>query len=151
MRTTANIKVAALLATLGLATMAVYQLMLAAGAPFGEAAYGGTHHGQLPAALRVASGISIAIYIIAILVISQRSGLSHLRLPHALGRVGSWVLGVVLTLGAVMNLMSQSPWERFLLGPFTFMLAAMCLVVALGPHDEGEPSQGEWRPLTRSP
>lgn len=147
MTPTANVKVAGLLTTVGLAAMAVYQSMLAAGAPFGEAAYGGTHHGQLPASLRVSSGISIVVYTLALLVILQRSGLSHLRLPHSLDRMGSWVLAVALSIGAMMNFISASPWERYLLGPFTLLLAAGCLVVAIGPQDELEPIQGESRPL----
>jgi uncharacterized membrane protein YhhN len=45
------------------------------------------------------------------------------------------VLVVLLTLGTLANLLSQSPWERFLLGPVTFVLAALCFVVARSTGD----------------
>ena len=84
MRSEVGVRTAALIGAVGLAAMAVYQLVLAAGAPLGEAAWGGTHEGQLPTTLRIGSGVSIAVYAIAVAVILQRSGLSHLRLPRCL-------------------------------------------------------------------
>ena len=52
---------AAILIWLLLAALAVFQLLLAMGAPLGRYAWGGQHH-VLPMALRVGSVISIVIY-----------------------------------------------------------------------------------------
>jgi hypothetical protein len=57
MRTKVSIRTAALVATVGLAAMAAYQLSLAARAPFGEAAWGGIHEGQLPTSFRIGSSV----------------------------------------------------------------------------------------------
>jgi hypothetical protein len=146
MRSEVGVRTAALIGAVGLAAMAVYQLVLAAGAPLGEAAWGGTHEGQLPTTLRIGSGVSIAVYAIAVAVILQRSGLSHLRLPRVLDRIGSWVLVALLTLGTMANFLSQSQWERFLLGPITLLLAGACLVVAIGPRHVPEPTPSGPRP-----
>ncbi|MFI7062835.1 hypothetical protein ACIBL3_17775 [Kribbella sp. NPDC050124] len=42
---------------------------------------------------------------------------------------------MLLALGTVANFLSQSPWERFLLGPVTFVLAGLCFVVARSAAD----------------
>lgn len=125
---------AAIAATVGFAGLAVFQLLLAAGAPLGEAAWGGANEGQLPADLRVGSGIAIVVYAVAGSVILARAGFGVRFVPGTLARVGSWALVVLLTLGSLANFASQSPWERYLLGPVTLVLAALCLVVARSPQ-----------------
>lgn len=49
---------------------------------------------------------------------------------RAVARIGSWVLVGLLALGTLANFLSQSPWERFLFGPVTLVLARLCFVVA---------------------
>jgi hypothetical protein len=130
MRNSATARKAAITATVGFAGLAVFQLLLAAGAPFGEAAWGGTTEGQLSTGLRVGSAISIVVYAVAAAVILRRTGFRVRGQSRAVARTGSWVLVVLLTLGTLANFLSQSPWERFLLGPVTLVLAGLCLVVA---------------------
>jgi hypothetical protein len=135
MRDTATAKPAAIAATVGFVGLAVFQLLLAAGAPFGEAAWGGTTEGQLPTGLRIGSAISIVVYAVAAALILRRAGFRVRWVSHAVARIGSRVLVVLLTLGALANFLSQSPWERFLLGPVTVVLAGLCLVVARGAEN----------------
>lgn len=132
---------AAVAATGGFAGLALFQLLLAAGAPFGAAAWGGTNDGQLPTSLRVGSGIAIVVYGVAATVILVRAGVNVRFIPRAVARVGSWMLVALLTLGALANFASQSPWERFLLGPVTLLLAGLCLVVARSPEGALGPSE----------
>jgi hypothetical protein len=140
MRNTATAKPAAIAATVGFAGLAIFQLLLAAGARFGAAAWGGTTEGQLPTGLRIGSAISIVVYAVAAALILRRAGFRVRWVSHAVARIGSWVLVVLLTLGALANFLSQSPWERFLLGPVTVVLAGLCLVVARG----AENAVGSW-------
>jgi hypothetical protein len=125
---------AAIAATFGFAAFALFQLLLAAGAPFGAAAWGGTHEGRLPTSLRVGSALAIVLYGIAASLILVRAGFPVRFMPRPVARVGSWVLVALLTLGALANFASPSPWERFLLGPLTLLLAGSCLVVARSPE-----------------
>jgi uncharacterized membrane protein len=114
-------------AMIGFAAMLAFQVALAAGAPLGHAAWGGTH-GHLSTAQRVGSAISVAFYALAILVVRRRaSGRTERRYNWAtLGLVG------ILGLSALMNAASSSPWERYLLAPVALALAVLCAVVAYG-------------------
>ncbi|WP_107773757.1 hypothetical protein [Nocardioides sediminis] len=130
MRDPAIVRAAAVVAAVGFTALAVFQLLLAAGAPLGEAAWGGTTEGRLPTDLRVGSALSIVVYAVAAALILRRSGLPVPWVSQPVARIGSWVLVALLVLGALANFASQSPWERFLLGPVTLVLAGSCLVVA---------------------
>ena len=135
MRNRAVVQEAAIAATVGFAGLAVFQLLLAAGAPFGEAAWGGTTEGQLSTGLRVGSALSLLVYAGAAALILRRAGFRVPWLSPSAARIGSWVLVALLTLGTLANLLSQSPWERFLLAPITLVLAALCLIAACTPGD----------------
>ena len=59
-----------------------------------------------------------------------RGGSNLIHLPAAVVRVGTWVVVVLLGVGALMNFASSSPWERYGWGPFTLVLFVMCVVLA---------------------
>ena len=142
---------AAIAATVGFAGLSVFQLSLAAGAPFGEAAWGGTTDGTLPTGLRVGSAVSIIVYACAAALVLRRAGFRVRGVSEKVARIGSWVLVALLTLGALANFLSQSPWERFVFGPFTLALAGLCLICARNADDAvGSPSEDPERlPTTR--
>lgn len=130
--------VPALTAAGGFVVIAVFQIALAPGAPLGRASWGGAHAGQLPAGLRVASAVAVGIWALAALIVLGRAGFAVSPLPASLTTWGTWILVCVLTVGALMNFASPSAWERFLWGPFTLILAALCLLVARsGPAISG--------------
>jgi peptidoglycan/LPS O-acetylase OafA/YrhL len=114
-------------AIIGFSAMLVFQVALAAGAPLGHAAWGGTH-AHLSTAQRVGSAISVAFYALAILVVRRRAaGRTERRYRWAtLGLVG------ILGLSALINAASGSPWERYLLAPVALVLAVLCAVAAYG-------------------
>ena len=91
---------------------------------------GGTHEGQLPANLRLVSAGAAAIWFVAALLVMGRADLRNTPLPDAFLRPGAWVLVGVLAIGALMNFASSSPWERFMWGPFSLVLAGLCFLVA---------------------
>jgi hypothetical protein len=133
-------------ATIGFAALLAFQVALAAGAPLGHAAWGGTH-AHLSIAQRVGSAISVAFYAVAILGARRRaSGRQARRYSWStLGLVG------ILGLSALMNAASNSTWERYLLAPVALALAVLCAVVAYGAkrsparrsHDQ--PVTANWR------
>ena len=106
----------ALGAGLGFVGLGVFQLVFAAGAPQGQAACGGTEAHSSPA-LRVGSACSAIFYALATAVILRRASYGVRWVSEKLARRGTWALVVILSLSTFANLMSQSPWERFLLGP----------------------------------
>jgi hypothetical protein len=65
--------------------------------------------------------------VLGALVVLRRAGLGISIIPIAFARVGSWILVGLLLLGALMNLASRSPWERFGWGSVALILALLCL------------------------
>jgi len=120
----------AILAAAGLGLVAVFQLALALGAPFGRASWGGTHDGVLPANLRIASAAAVVLWSLAALVILSRAGLGPWVGEWT--RWVTWALAAVLVVGALMNAVSRSRWERFGWAPFTLVIGVLCVVVARG-------------------
>jgi hypothetical protein len=114
-------------ATIGLAALMAFQAALAAGAPLGDAAWGGAH-AHLTTEERVGSAISVFVYLAAILVVRGRAAGREERRY----RWGIWALTGLLAIASVMNLASESRWENFLLAPVAVVLAALCVVVARG-------------------
>jgi hypothetical protein len=136
MRNGAMTKMTAIGAAVGFAGLAAFQLLLAAGAPLGEAAWGGVSEGQLPPGLRAGSAISIVGYAVAAAVTLRRAGFRTPWPSRTTARIGTWVLVVLMIMGTSANVLSQSPWERFLLGPVTLVLAGLCLVVAISDTED---------------
>ncbi len=121
--------VAIVLAT-GLLIVVAFQTALTLGAPFGAAAMGGTYPGRLPDAVRLVSGAAALVWFLAALVVLARGGRALIPVPDAVALVATWLLVGLLGLGSLMNLASSSPWERFGWGPYTFVMFALCLVLA---------------------
>lgn len=126
---------AAKVAAAGFGVVAVFQLLLALGAPWGEAAFGGYNEGTLPPELRVVSSVSMIVLIGAAFVVLGRAGHWGYRFSGVF-HVGTWALVVILALGALMNLASSSAWERFGWAPFTLLLAMATFVIARGRINE---------------
>lgn len=125
-------RTAALIVAAGLLLIAVFQLALALGAPLGRAAWGGAHD-RLPIRLRRSSAVAVAIWLVATAVILARGDYLTLPGPSELVTVGAWVVVVLLGLGAIVNVASSSPWERFGWGPLAAILAAFGLVLVTSP------------------
>lgn len=124
---------AALAAAAGFLVIAAFQAALALGAPLGRAAWGGAHE-RLPTHLRIGSTVAILIWLLAALIVLARGGLAVVQLPTAVVEWGTWALVVVNVLGAIVNIASSSPWERFGWAPLALILAILCLTLALsGP------------------
>jgi hypothetical protein len=117
-------------AAIGLGVIAAFQVGLALGAPWGRAAWSGAHV-RLPDRLRISSAVAAVIWTVAALVVLGRAGYLVLPLPDIVYGVGIWVLAALLTIGALVNFASSSPWERFGWGPFALGLGILCLLAAL--------------------
>lgn len=124
---------AATLAAAGFLVIAGFQLLLALGAPLGRAAYGG-RNAVLSPTLRRTSAVAVVIWLLAAIVILGAGAVVDLPLPDVVIDVGAWVLVVLSVLGAIVNLASSSPWERFGWAPFSAALAVLSFIVASSPN-----------------
>ena len=107
------------IAALLLSGMAGSQIALAAGAPWGAAAWGGANPGVLPRSLRVSSAGSGLVYVL--LAVAARSTLMPAQLRR---RILTFASGAMVV-GTVMNLASKSNIERTLWTPVAAALAAV--------------------------
>ena len=113
-----------------LASLAIFQVALIAGAPLGKYAWGGAHT-VLPARLRVGSVISIILYMLfAVIILSKVEVISGLINP-VIADVGMWILVAYFTLGVLMNAISRSKPERNLMTPIALLLAVASTFIAL--------------------
>lgn len=133
-------EVAAFIATALLTVVALFQIALAFGAPWGSAAWGGRHPGVLPTRYRVASGVvGLFFYPFVIWVVLEAVGLVGedadcvTPCPPASNSsdIGLWVLAGLFAIGALMNFVSPSRAERRW-GPVALAIAVCCAALALG-------------------
>ncbi|MFK5688318.1 hypothetical protein ACI3EY_01530 [Ornithinimicrobium sp. LYQ92] len=95
----------------GLGALAIFQLGLAAGAPWGRASYGGGHPGVLPYRLRRISAGAVPLYAgLAVTVASPRTPVRLRR--HLLTGVAG-----LMGIATVMNAVSPSLPERAIWTP----------------------------------
>ena len=123
-------EIAAIIASVLLAALIIFQLLLAAGFPLAAYAWGGQYEGALPTNLRWASLVAIAILTFAAWAVLARAGLVP---PGAASRVMSiavWVFAGYFTLNTVMNLISKSPSERLVMTPISLALVICFVIVA---------------------
>lgn len=103
-----------------LAGVAVFQVSLAAGAPWGRLAWGGRHDGVLPPTLRVSSAGAAAVWgAAAVAVATQRPRSARGQVLLLRG------VGGVCAVGSALNLASPSPAERLLWTPVSAALAVL--------------------------
>ncbi|WP_242703444.1 hypothetical protein [Arthrobacter sp. D5-1] len=111
--------------------MAVFQVALVAGAPIGRFAWGGQHD-VLPQKLRIGSIISILLYALFGYTALAQAGLVPVLVNQSFTGVFMWVLTGYFTLGVVMNAISRSKPERFVMTPVALVLAILFLLLSLG-------------------
>ncbi|MEG3615758.1 hypothetical protein [Isoptericola haloaureus] len=109
-----------------LALLALFQVLVACGAPLGAFVWGGRHR-VLPARLRVGSLVAVLVYAAVSVVALDRAGMIDV-LPDGVARVAMWVVVGWFALSIVPNAISRSRPERLLMTPVTVVLA---LLVAL--------------------
>jgi hypothetical protein len=120
----------ALIACTILAGLAVFQLSLVLGAPFGKFAWEGLYD-VLPSKLRIGSLISIILYGIFAMIILIKTGLIDFASLKGIANAGIWVLTVYFFIGVVMNGISRSKSERMVMTPLSLVLAMLFLFVSL--------------------
>ena len=104
----------------------VFQIGLAAGAPWGRAAWGGRQPAVLPQRLHIASGASALVLGLAGLAQAGAFGIAP---PPVL----RWVIGGFagfLALNTLGNFVSPSREERWVMGPVSLLLSISCGAVA---------------------
>lgn len=116
----------------------LFQIALAAGAPWGEFAMGGAFPGQFPPALRVGALVQAALLAGMVAVVLSRAGIV---LPRW-SRVSRWLIWVVVVfsvLSLLLNLITPSAGERAIWAPTAFLLLVSSAIVAFSGPSERAP------------
>lgn len=123
---------AAWIAIVLLGILTLFQLALAAGAPWGRAAYGGVWEGVVPRGIRInALVFGLLIYPFITLYFFDSGEIAEFDwLPG--DAVVMWVLVVFFGFSAVMNAISRSNVERNIWTGPALALTICTLVLALG-------------------
>jgi len=123
------------IATFLLTSNGLFQAALAAGAPWGQSAYGGRvaqDDGSLPSRYRVASFVAVPVMALLIWVIHAGAGLvDGGPLPEVLVSRTCTGAAVLFTLNTAGNLTSSSTFERWVMGSVTVSLAVCFALVGL--------------------
>lgn len=122
--------VAAILFTVVSAALAAFQVALLAGAPLGHYAWGGADR-VLPPGKRVGSVIAIVLYAAFAFLALERAGVMDVFAPTPVVDIAMWVVTVYLATGIVLNAISRSRKERFVMTPVALVLTVLALLVAL--------------------
>lgn len=131
-----------------LGALAVFQISLALGAPWGRFAWGGQHEGVLPRGYRIASAVTPFVYVLMAVIALDRASVIDV-VPDAVSGVGMWVIFAFFVLGVLMNAISRSKHERYSATPVAIVLAVAALFLAIGgagdePMGESHPGFPSW-------
>lgn len=122
--------IATIIAVIVFSGMIIFQFLLVLGLPLGHLAWGGQQK-ELPPKLRVMSGVAIAIFTFAIVMIIEQVEFINLFQNPWVSYISVWVLAVYFTLGILMNAVSRSKWEQRIMTPIAIISAICCYLVVL--------------------
>jgi hypothetical protein len=117
--------------------LALFQVALAVGAPWGSHAYGGRvarEDGTLPTKWRVVSGIAAVVLVAFGWVMLARGGVVDSSLDETPLTVLAWMVVAYMAVNTALNFASKDAVERWLMGSITGSLVILgALVAAAGP------------------
>ena len=120
----------ALLGTVLLLIVAVMEILLIAGLPLGEFTMVGRYK-VLPPALRIAAASSILLQIFGVLMLLQGGGYMNMWFGESPTRIICYVFGGFFAVNTIMNLISPSKKEKFVMTPLAALEAVCFFVTAI--------------------
>lgn len=125
------IKLAAWLAVFIFACMAIFQLLLAFSAPYGNLAWGGKYK-KLPINLRIGSFLSALLFIIATISLLEKATIVKIINQPIITDILVWFFVVLFGLSTFGNIVSKSKMEKRIMTPIALTLFLLCLIVGIG-------------------
>lgn len=121
----------AAVAAVAFAVVALFQVALAAGVPWGHAAYGGARK-HLPPSYRVVSAVAVVFWLLVALIVLRRAAVDVWSpLPDGWLAAAVWVVVGLLAVSVVLNGISRSKVERALWTPVCAVALAATVTVNL--------------------
>ena len=104
--------------------IAIMTVFVACGLPLGEFTMGGQHK-ILPKKFRLASVVSVAIQIFAMIIILQAGGFISLWFSFKVTKYICFFFAAYLSLNTIMNMISKSKKEKYVMTPIS-LIAGIC-------------------------
>jgi len=123
-------QVAAVVVAIGFFGLICFQMLLALGFPFGQAAWGGKYK-NLPPSLRIASLFSVVIFVFALICVLEKTEVFSVFNSPTVVTYGVWIFTAFLGLNTISNFISRSKWEKRIMTPIALTLGLLCLTVAI--------------------
>ena len=99
-------------------------VLLICGLPLGELTMGGQHK-VFPKKMRIVLAMQLILQIFFLIVILQMGGFLPLWFSHRATKIICIIMAIYLTLNVVMNLISKSKKEKYIIGPIS-IISAIC-------------------------
>jgi hypothetical protein len=132
-----KLTIAGYVATFCCIVQVIFQLCLALGASWGNAAWGGGSQ-DLSTEFRIASAVNALLWCFASVVALQRSKLRPtIGFGDSFCRGAAWFFTVLFGFSTLLNFASQSPLERYMWAPFALICTISFYVVARGDGPSG--------------
>ncbi len=114
----------AIIAAVIFTIISIINLLLIFGAPLGEFTMGGQYK-VLPKNLRIMASFSLVLQVFAILIVLQAGGFLPLWFSAKMTKIICRVFAAYLTVNTVMNFISGSKKEKYIITPLS-IVAAVC-------------------------
>ena len=108
----------------------LFQIALAAGMPWGHLAMGGRYPGKFPPNMRIGAVVQGALIAFLGMIVLSHAGVAFPGLAN-LSNYLIWVAVAISVISLILNLITQSKWERILWAPVGLLMTISSLVVAL--------------------
>lgn len=114
-----------------LLAVAVMEILLIFGLPLGEFTMGGRYK-VLPPLLRVAAASSVILQLFGAAMIIQGGGLMNMWFSSGVTKIICFVFAGFFAVNTVMNLISPSKKEKYVMTPLAALEAVCFAITALG-------------------
>jgi len=114
----------AITGALAFSVVIILSLLIICGLPLGELTMGGQYK-IFPKSLRIVLVMQLILQILFVVVILQMGGFVSLWLSAETTRIIGTVMAVYLSLNTVMNFISKSKKEKYVMTPLS-LLSAIC-------------------------
>ncbi|MDO5343310.1 MAG: hypothetical protein Q4F02_00125 [Candidatus Saccharibacteria bacterium] len=123
-----------MLAIIGAATFSlliVLSILIICGLPLGELTMGGQHK-VFPGKLRIILAIQLILQVFFVIIILQMGGFMPLWFSAGVTKIIGMVMAAYLSLNTLMNVVSKSKKEKYIMTPLSFITAVCFWVTVFG-------------------
>lgn len=123
-----------MLAIIGAATFSlliVLSILIICGLPLGELTMGGQYK-VFPKKLRMILAIQLILQVFFVIIILQMGGFMPLWFSAGATKIICMVMAAYLSLNTLMNVVSKSKKEKYIMTPLSFITAVCFWVTAFG-------------------